>query len=186
MLAPASTSAGPRARADAEASKDDEKDSKGKKRAALEDLPREIKPPARGWFDKHGTVHRSNALACETINNRLGSAWAAADAILKLQALCSPSSVSFPVALSASSTSALVPIVDASDDASVISTGVTLLATTLAAISGLIYNYYSEDGKKLHVSHKCAATVAKLFEEDDPLRQGADGERLKRAMKAVE
>ena len=28
--------------------------------------------------------------------------------------------------------------------------------------------------------------MAKLFEEDDPLRQGVDGERLKRAMKAAE
>ena len=72
------------------------------------------------------------------------------------------------------------------DDASVISTGVNLLATALAAISGLIYNY-SEDGKKLHVSHKCGAAVAKLFEEDDPLRQGAHGERLiKRAIKVAE
>ena len=185
LSAPASTSAGPRAQADDEASKDEEKDRKGKKRAALEDLPREIKPPTGGWSDKHGTVHRSNALACETINNRLGIAWAAADAILRLQALCSSPAVSLPAALNAPSTSASVTIVDASDDASVISTGVTLLATTLAAISGLIYNY-SEDGKKLHVSHKCGATVAKLFEEDDPLRQGADVERLKRAMKSAE
>ena len=71
-----------------------------------------------------------------------------------------------------------------SDDASVIANGVTLLATALAAVSGVIYNY-SEDGKKLHVSHKCGATVAKLFEEDDPLRHEADGERLKRALKVV-
>ena len=96
-----------------------------------------------------------------------------------------PTSVSLPVAFNTPSTSASLPIVDASDDAYVISTGVTLLATALAAISGLIYNY-SEDGKKLHVSHKCGAAVARLFEEDDPLRQVADGERLKRAMKVAE
>jgi hypothetical protein len=185
LAAPASTSAGPRTRTDDDSNKEEVQDRKGKKRMALEDLPREIKPPAGGWFDKHGTVHRANALACETINNRLATAWINADAIVKLQDLCLPSAASLPSALNAPSTSTSVPIVDASDDASVIATGVTLMSTALTAITGLIYNY-SEDGKKLHVSHKCGPTVAKHFEEDDPLRQGADGERLKRAMKVAE
>ena len=44
MSTPASTSSGSRARMDVEAPHDGDK--KGKKRAALEDLYREIKPPA--------------------------------------------------------------------------------------------------------------------------------------------
>ena len=177
MSTPASTSSGSRARIDAEAPQ--ESDKKGKKRAALEDLPREIKPPAGGWFDKNGAVHRSHALSCEIINDRIDKAWVVADAINKVQALCSSSSAT------ASSSTSVVPTGNFGvDDTNLISTGLTFLASALTDITTLIY-VFSEDGKKLHVAHKCGASVARFFEEDDPLRQGADGDRLKRAMKAA-
>ena len=157
----------------------DVKHKKGKKRA-LEDLPREIKPPTGDWFDKHGTGHRSHALACENINARLEKAWVVADAISKVQTLCSSSSVSAP-----SMFASTLDVVDlAANEDSVVSTGLALPATAITGIATLIHSH-SEDGKKLHVTHKCGAAVARFFEEDDPLRQGADGDRLKRAMKAA-
>ena len=51
------------------------------------------------------------------------------------------------------------------------------------ALALLIYNLH-EKGRKLHVSHSHGSRVARFFEEDDPMRQGAEGERLKRAIKA--
>ena len=132
----------------------------------MDDLPREIKPPAGGGFDKRGAVHRSRALSCESINDRLEKAWVVADAISKVHALCSSPSVL------ASSSAAAVPSGEAgADETTLISMGLTFRASALTGITALIY-IFSEDGKKLHVAHKCGASVSRFFEEDDPLRQG--------------
>ena len=104
-----------------------------------------------------------------------------ADAISEVQSLCSSSSVSAPSMVA--STSDVVDLA-ASED-SIVSNGSALLATAITGITTALIHSYSEDGKKLHVAHKCGAAVARFFEEDDPLRQGADGDRLKRAMKAA-
>ncbi len=53
----------------------------------------------------------------------------------------------------------------------------------VAALAMLIH-IFLEKGKRLHISHSHGNKVAQFFEEDDPMRQGADGERLKRAIKA--
>ncbi len=54
---------------------------------------------------------------------------------------------------------------------------------SVAALAMLIH-IFLEKGKLLHISHSHGNKVAQFFEEDDPMRQGADGERLKRVIKA--
>ena len=89
------------------------------------------------------------------MNTRLEKAWVVADAISKVQTLCSSTSVSAPSMFA--STSDVVDLAAYED--SVVSTGLALLATAITGIAALIHSY-SEDGKKLRVAHKWGAAVA--------------------------
>ena len=57
------------------------------------------------------------------------------------------------------------------------------VAAAIGALAVLAHNFH-EKARKLHVSHSHGGGVARRFEEDDPMRQGAEGQRLKRAIQA--
>ena len=52
-----------------------------------------------------------------------------------------------------------------------------------ARIAVVVYSL-NQEGKKFLILHSHGRGIASKFEEDDPMLQGADGERLKRAIKA--
>ena len=148
------------------------------KRPAIADLEREIKTPPGGWFDSKGMVHKLHALACAELNKNLAIAWEAVDQLLP--ARDGPS-------LNAEAGSED----DESDDddvpvATTTQIGSIPRARAMAAVAALamLIHIFLEKGKRLHISHSHGNKVAQFFEEDDPMRQGADGERLKRAIKA--
>ena len=145
-------------------------------RPMIEDLEREIKAPPGGWFDTKGMVHKLHALACDELNRNLAIAWQAVDQLL-------------PARDGPSQNTATGSEDESDDEVSVPTTpriGSIPRARAMAAVAALtmLIHAFLEKGKRLHISHSHGNKVAQYFEEDDPMRQGADGERLKRAIKA--
>jgi hypothetical protein len=149
---------------------------KNGKRPAIEDLEREIKAPPGGWFDTKGMVHKLHALACDELNRNLAIAWQAVDQLLP--------------ARDGPSLDSEAELEDEFDGEIPVPTtpriGSIPKARAMAAVAALamLIHAFLEKGKRLHISHSHGNKVAQYFEEDDPMRQGADGERLKRAIKA--
>ena len=148
------------------------------KRPAIEDLEREIKSPPGGWFDSKGMVHKLHALACAELNKHLAIAWQAVDQLLPARDGPSAKGVTaFPEVDESDNEDPIPPSPQA--DSAHKARAMAAVATLAALIHALL-----EKGKRLHISHSHGNKVAQFFEEDDPIRQGTDGERLKRAIKA--
>ena len=147
------------------------------KRPAIEDLEREIKSPPGGWFDSKGMVHKLHALACAEINKHLAIAWKVADQLLRAR---DGPSVPAVTELPEENSDHEDPVPPTTQADSALKARVATAVATLA----LLIHALLEKGKRLHISHSHGNKVAQFFDEDDPIRQGADGERLKRAIKA--
>ena len=118
-----------------------------------------------------------HALACDELNRNLAIAWQAVDQLLP--------------ARDGPSQNTATGSEDESDDddvpvATTTQIGSIPRARAMAAVAALamLIHIVLEKGKRLHISHSHGNKVAQFFAEDDPMRQGADGERLKRAIKA--
>ena len=72
---------------------------------------------------------------------------------------------------------------NADDEQKALRAGFDKVVLAITALATLVYSH-NQEGKKLHIQHSYGRGVASKFEEDDPMLQGADGERLKRAIKA--
>jgi hypothetical protein len=147
------------------------------KRPAIADLEREIKTPPGGWFDSKGMVHKLHALACAELNKNLALAWKAVD---QLQPARDGPVITAVAASSDADSDEEAPVPPTPPTDSIPKARAMAAVTALAALIHALL----EKGKRLHISHTHGNKVAQFFEEDDPIRQGSDGERLKRAIKA--
>jgi hypothetical protein len=118
-----------------------------------------------------------HALACAELNKNLAIAWQAVDQLLPARDGPSINAVAAS-SEDESDEEAPVPPTPQAD-----SIPKARAMAAVAALAALIHAFL-EKGKRLHISHSHGNKVAQFFEEDDPIRQGADGERLKRAIKA--
>ena len=139
-------------------------------------LDRKIKAPPGGWFDTKGMVHKLHVLACDELNRNLATAWQAVDHLLSTR-----DGPSLDPEAEIDDSDGEIPIIPTSSQ-----TGSIPKARAMAAVAALAMLIHTllEKGKRLHINHSHGIKVAQLFEEDDPMRQGADGERLKHAIKA--
>ncbi len=70
---------------------------------------------------------------------------------------------------------------NADDEQKALHAGFDKVVLAITALATLVYSF-NQEGKKLHILYSHVRGIANKFEDDDPMLQGADGERLKRAI----